>query len=309
MGISMLSIMLFHQYFTSAIPFNYFHNFGYWGVDIFMYLSGMGLVTSLERNSNVVYYKRRFKRLFPSCILCGTTKYFTFLIMGTSVSVLQEGLKIGVWSIASLDLWFIHSIIILYVISPLLYHSLCNWGKTTLFFILTIFFINGFTLRPLVGYDWLSIPGVISWTIERLPVFTAGMFVGINKKLSDKTINISYLFLFIAISLRLLRKTEMSFLGIEACEYISLTFGIPALIVFCIIVIKVLPSYVKCFLNFMGSYSLELYLTHEFIFWVLKICLEDKYSPWILLPSAFFLSFVAAFICKLTINKLLIQHE
>ena len=87
MGLSMLSIILFHQYFTSVIPFNVFHNFGYWGVDVFLFLSGMGLVRSLENNTLPVYYMRRFKRIIPSCILCGTTKYFIFLLLLIFVSI------------------------------------------------------------------------------------------------------------------------------------------------------------------------------------------------------------------------------
>ena len=51
MGLSMLSIMLFHQYLSSVFPFNFFHNFGYWGVDVFLFLSGAGLVYSLNKNT------------------------------------------------------------------------------------------------------------------------------------------------------------------------------------------------------------------------------------------------------------------
>lgn len=79
MGIAMISVMLFHQYFTSVIPFNLFHNFGSWGVDVFLFLSGMGIVRSLNNNSLKVYYLRRLKRILPSCILCGSIKYSIFL--------------------------------------------------------------------------------------------------------------------------------------------------------------------------------------------------------------------------------------
>ena len=78
MGLSMVFIMLFHQYFTSVFPFNLFHNYGHWGVDVFLFLSGMGLVNSLEKNSIKDYYKRRFMRLVPSCIFCGSLKYLVW---------------------------------------------------------------------------------------------------------------------------------------------------------------------------------------------------------------------------------------
>jgi peptidoglycan/LPS O-acetylase OafA/YrhL len=51
MGCAMIVIMLFHQ------PFIYdsyvdalFHQFGYWGVEIFLFVSGFGIVYSLYRN-------------------------------------------------------------------------------------------------------------------------------------------------------------------------------------------------------------------------------------------------------------------
>jgi len=63
MGIAMIAIMLFHQYFTSVFPFNAFHNFGYWGVDVFLFLSGMGLVKSLNNNPLKIFYAHRFYRI------------------------------------------------------------------------------------------------------------------------------------------------------------------------------------------------------------------------------------------------------
>lgn len=140
MGLAMLSVMLFHQYFTSTIPFNAFHNFGNWGVDIFLFLSGMGLVQAINKYPILHFYKRRFQRIIPSCILCGTIKYFAFMALGSSVIILKEPLHIGWWSVASLDLWFIPTIIILYIISPLLYHFLSNNTKITLVCISMAFF-------------------------------------------------------------------------------------------------------------------------------------------------------------------------
>ena len=124
MSIVML-VMLFHQYFTSFFPFNVFHNFGSWGVVVFLFLSGMGLARSLEQNPIPIFYKQKFKRIIPSCILCGTSKYIVFLLLGSSVAVLKDGLKLGWWSLASFDSRFVPAILILYVISPPPYH-LCK---------------------------------------------------------------------------------------------------------------------------------------------------------------------------------------
>ena len=79
----------------------------------------MGLVRSIETNPLPLYYKRRFIRIIPCCILCGVTKCIVFLSLGSSVAILKNGLKIGWWSLFSFDLWFIPTILILYIISPL----------------------------------------------------------------------------------------------------------------------------------------------------------------------------------------------
>ncbi|MBO7047192.1 MAG: acyltransferase [Prevotella sp.] len=304
MGLAMLSIMLFHQYFTTDIPFNAFHYFGYWGVDVFLFLSGMGLERSLENNPLPVYYKRRFKRIIPSCILCGTTKYLTFILLGSSVAVLKDGLNLGWWSLASLDLWFIPTILILYTISPLLYHLLCKWPYTTIATIIIVLFINGLTLSPIIGSNWFSPQGVLSRTIERLPVFTAGMLISTRKDWVNEAIPYSMIFLLIALGIKILVKAGIQLYGDSAYSFLALAFGMPALIVINIYVLKIMPCNLKRCVIFLGKYSLELYLVHEFIFWSLKIIFINV-SPWILLPTGILLSCLAACLCKLIINKCL----
>jgi len=297
MGISMLSIMLFHQYFISMFPFNIFHYIGYWGVDIFLLLSGIGLVNSLEKNKIKTYYERRFIRLVPSCILCGLTKYLIFVYLGPSVIILKEGLNIGIWSIASLDLWFIHTIIILYIISPLLHWILNKCPYETILIILLLFFINGFTLKPEVGYEWMSPKGITSWTLERLPVFTAGMIISIYNLRLDKNLIFSALFLLSTGCLDYLSKTNYSIYINQAYQSFTLLLGMPAILFLCISILDVIPNYLKSFLSFLGTYSLELYLVHEFIFWTMKIIFVNT-NPWILLASSFTLSCLSAYAIK-----------
>lgn len=299
MGVAMLSIMLFHQYFISIIPFNFFHNFGYWGVDIFLFLSGMGLVNSLKKNTTKEYYKRRFIRIIPSCLLCGTTKYLFFTLFYSSLFILKDGLKIGIWSIASLDLWYIHTIIILYLISPFLLISLNKNKYLTIAIIVCFFLLNGLFLRPIVGYDWLSPKGIISWTVERLPVFTLGMLISIVHRKTNLFFLFSSLSFILAITLTLLGKTHYSFYGIQVCIIFMLTLGMPFLIMACIFILNNIPYPMQKFFSVLGKYSLELYLVHEFIFWTLIIYYKN-WNPYLLLILGFLLSFLSAYLCKIS---------
>lgn len=301
MGISMVSIMLFHQYFTSVIPFNFFHNFGYWGVDLFLFLSGMGLVNSLEKNSIKDYYKRRFMRLVPSCFFCGSLKYLVSLFLGLIIVNYSKEMSLSLRAIASLDLWFIPTIIILYLISPVLYYCLRKRIIITLICILVLFFYNDLILSSDVGYDWQSPIGITSWTLGRLPVFSYGMFVAIYRNIGKKSISISLVFLLIAICIKLIDKLGTSFYASVGCMFLSITIGMPAFILILISFLKLLPKSLLVIISFFGIYSLELYLVHEFIFWSLIVSWRVG-CPWILLPVGFILSAIMAYLCKLCTN-------
>ncbi len=305
MGLSMLSIMLFHQYITSVFPFNFFHNFGHWGVDVFLFISGAGLVNSLKRHSIRTFYTRRLLRILPSCFFCGIVRFLVVLLLGFFSLELKERLNYSALTLASLDLWFIHTILILYAITPFLYIFLKKWPLLTFSCIVTLFFLNGLFIKPVVGYEWQSPIGVFSWTVERLLVFSFGMYASINKDKISIRLSIPILFLLMAICLALMDKTGRSFRCLQACIYFTLALGMPALLYLSICILKIIPYPLHHLIVFMGSYSLELYLVHEFLFWTLKIAFENG-NPWILLPLGFILSFLFAYLCKLCISKIMI---
>lgn len=307
MGMSMLSIMLLHQCFTSVVPFNFFHVFGNWGVDVFLFLSGMGLVNSLEKNTLKEYYKRRFIRIVPSCFFCGSIKYTIFLLFGSSLFVLKEGLNLGIWSVMSLDLWFIYTIIIFYVITPLLCYLFKKYLYETVVFVLLLFTINGMIIRDSVGYDWLSPIGILSWTVERLPVFSIGMLIAINKGIIKENYTLSAFFLLIAVLFKLIEKYGVSFNGIRACQFLTLAFGMPALIRLCVFLLEKFHLISLNFFSYLGKHSLELYLVHEFIFWSIKICMGDAKALLGLL-FGFILSFFVAFFGKQFVTRFIMPR-
>ena len=302
MGVSMLAVILFHQYFTSAIPFNFFHFFGYWGVDVFLFLSGMGIVNSIKKYPTSIYFKRRFTRILPSCILCGTLKYIIFNLFGTSIAVLKEGLNICILSMVGLDSWYIYTILIFYAIAPLLYIIIQKAPLITIICIAFLYIINGLTVRPMVGFDWMSPTGVLGWTIERLPVFTYGMIISVWKSLNKNIMIYSFLFLFFAITLKLFEKIYTPFPFLQVCIMITLAIGMPSLVLITIFFLRHIPLALKEIFIFLGTYSLEIYLVHGFIFWAMKIKYEGI-SSWILMPIAFTITCLSAYYCKRIINE------
>lgn len=303
MGFAMLSIMCFHQPFTNAFPFNFFHNFGFGGVDIFLFLSGMGLVNSLKNNSIKTFFKRRFNRLIPSCVVCGTAKYIILILCSSYALVFTGNFSMIIWTFVSLYSWFVFTIIILYIISPILHLLLSKAPRLTILCIIIVFFTNDLMIKPIIGDDWKSLFGIISWTIERLPVFTLGMFIAITNCDIDRRLYLSYISLFIAVIIKTLDIYNCHFIAQQSLTFLSLAIGIPSLITLILQIIKSLPLYLLRLFNFLGSYSFEIYIFDAFYFRDLKIGLELS-SPWHYLPLYFILTCMSAYLSKQLVNKL-----
>lgn len=305
MGVSIFAIMLFHQWFfkSNPFPFNVFHNFGHWGVDIFLFLSGMGLTRSLQRNSIPMFYKRRFSRIVPSSIVFGTTKYIIFILLGSPV-IVQQALNLGVISLASLDLWFIDTIIILYVLAPLLFKYLNKSPISTFFCILFIYFSCQYLFSVIV-FDRMSPLGLLSWTIRRLPVFSLGMFFSIREEWDGKYLYISIFCFLMAIIMAIANKRNLLDPSCyHTTHYLILSIGTPSMIMLIILLLRTLPCFMLKFLSYLGSFSLELYLIHEFVFCIMNI--ELTINPLILLVSAFSISCFAAYMLNYVKSKITI---
>lgn len=304
MGISMLSIMLFHQNFISIFPFKIFHYYGYWGVDVFLFLSGMGLVRSIESNSLPVFYKHRFIRIVPCCLFCGTLKYLSYKLFLIHIPILRDGLHIGWLTASCLDLWFIPTIIIMYFISPFLYRLLIKKTILTIACILLLFFYSGFVISPEVGFNWFSPAGILVWTIARLPVFVAGLLFGIKKFVfTRRRAFFSTFFFIIAIFLNLMIRFNYIGEWCHTCVLLSLAVGLPVLLVTIILLIERLPeAYIKR-IEFFGIHSLELYIVHEFIFNAYEISMSNNWEFFFLLVS-FSVSILIAYFCKIGIERI-----
>ena len=202
MGLAMLSIIFFHQNYVHFLPFPVFHRIGYWGVEIFLFLSGMGMVNALQRYTLSHAYKRRFHRILPSCMVIGTGKYLSFLLIGAPLALTGEKLHMGWWSVFSFDLWFIYAILAYYILTPILFIAIVNHPKISLLTILGIHMVTVFLWKEQIGHDWFNPLGVFVWIIDRLPVFSIGMYLTVyQEKVDKKTLVISLLFLLISMLL------------------------------------------------------------------------------------------------------------
>ena len=134
-GFSIITIILFHYFedvesagfgsAASALTKIYNLALGSSGVEIFLFLSGMGLFYSLSGDPRLrVFYRKRLTRILPAYLVLGgagwlildillrKTGWLRFLLDFSTVSFWTEGERL---------VWYISLILVLYLLFPLLY--------------------------------------------------------------------------------------------------------------------------------------------------------------------------------------------
>lgn len=125
MGLAMLFIILFHVWVRRDDPFYGLHRCGNVGVDMFLFLSGVGLWFAWTRHPDTrLFYARRFARIFPAWFVMACLFYVPdFLGSGRYSSSLADligdvTLNLGFWEHDELTFWYIPAIMALYIAAP-----------------------------------------------------------------------------------------------------------------------------------------------------------------------------------------------
>lgn len=125
MGLAMLFIILFHVWVRRDDPFYGLHRCGNVGVDMFLFLSGVGLWFAWTRHPDTrLFYARRFARIFPAWLVMACLFYVPdFLGSGRYSSSVGDligdvTLNLGFWEHDELTFWYIPAIMALYIAAP-----------------------------------------------------------------------------------------------------------------------------------------------------------------------------------------------
>lgn len=119
MGWSILWVMMLHFTFNQIKPLGFIAQYGFAGVDIFIFVSGFGLFHSLDKDDNIVhFYRKRLLRIFPTYYIIGFIINL-ILIHDDILTFLFRYSTLGFWIGCKYAEWFIPSIILLYLIAPL----------------------------------------------------------------------------------------------------------------------------------------------------------------------------------------------
>lgn len=271
MGIATFLILIFH--FGSIHKYYGTYNFvsgfltyyvGSFGVDMFLFLSGIGIYLSLAKNTVSVYYRNRIKRILPTYLLLCVSFWIVkdLIIEKTSLLMFLEDVSLlSFWTRREDRYWYIALTIILYAVSPLLYkikkkytYSLMAIGVVICNAILSI-------LLP-ETYNMLEI------ALTRIPMYFLGLECGKGIKEKAEVPKIMYLFCLISLALKICKHLfHFSF----ASRYIGGLLAITVCLLYCII-IRGLPKKVvhgiRCVFDFLGGISLEMYITHVSLIWL-----------------------------------------
>lgn len=175
MGIATLMIFFGHTVFYGQGTINYgilndIVTLGYSGVDIFLFLSGFGLVYSIKRNNKRTFYSHRVSRLLPSVIFI-MILYCVTNIKGADINWFNPLFWFQ-------EYWYIGFCIVSYILFPYLYNfSLKRNGYGIL--VVALLISLGLLFPFIIRKEAQST--AYSCFLTRIPIFILGMLFALNK--------------------------------------------------------------------------------------------------------------------------------
>lgn len=279
MGCAMLWVMLFHAFDLDLgfAPLNWFRAAGFGGVDIFIVLSAMGLVLSLEKR--VVPYEafmaRRAGRILPA--------YFAVMLPYTLFLILYYGHPWSalVWNSTLLYYWmhspgafnwYVAGAMSFYAVTPLCHRKLKSCrsreGLTALGILLSVAFC-----QLIMQEDFWQYVDVF----YRVPLFFLGLLLGFyvseDRKLGGRDIAFwSFAALFgFAYGAKVYLTGPMAGQWHTPLCHLFLFTTVPMCLVGCWLFEKLPLGLLRKVLRFIGTNSLEIYLLNVSIFCELEL--------------------------------------
>ena len=193
MGLSAISILLCHANGNQVAIHSFFArvlSIGGYGVDVFLFLSGLGLWYSLsnfyresyKKNASLNllgWYKKRYKRLIITYLFVSVPFYSIYCVINglSFTEFLSYVSTVSFWT-SHQGQWFVDALIPLYAISPFLFFCFKK-EKTRLFVLIVLSLVClGITAMPNnEANPLLSVWGNVQYVVGRVPSFVFGMWL------------------------------------------------------------------------------------------------------------------------------------
>lgn len=271
-GIAIISIMIFHYVEDCAINGSggvfvkvYGMFVGSIGVEAFLFLSGISLYFSMQKNHNIRrFYKNRIKRVLIPSLLVMTCYWIILdiLIRGQGLLKLLYDLTfISFWTSGVRTFWYVQFLFIGYIAWPLVYHYL-NLKVKDCYKLIGIICMTGMLsvfikqLSPML-YNNTEV------LFNRSFVFLLGGMAGKKVYYKCKISAIDFIFLNVGLVFKMLSIFfPLSWISINGFRIISCFYGITVLFYTSLIFKKIKKGLFKKAMLFFGKSSFEFYLTH-----------------------------------------------
>ncbi len=256
MGWSILWIMALHFRFITIKPLGFIAQYGFSGVEIFMFVSGLGLYYSLQKRPSLpTFYRKRLFRIFPTYYLVGVIA--SLVLFGDNLQTyLFRYSTIGFWTGGPYFEWYIPSIVACYLAAPFLKKLLDSRWSFSLGILVICMLASSYVMVWHPVFDRSHF-----FCYYRIPAFVTGMACA--KWLLEgksQTPSIKYGYWGVAIAGMIVFAFCFPFhYVVYEFKYYSLFFLMPIFIAFFCTVGKVSKALNVVFRS-MGNASLEIYL-------------------------------------------------
>ena len=285
MGIAILWVVLYH----SSINLEWlavWKSYGYGGVDIFFFASGLGCYYSLQKQSNpAVFLKKRLLRILPSyyLVLALWLALQIFLLRTpiTGMEILTNIFCTGIFSMAGNQFnWYMSAVWPSYLVAPFLVCFVNRVSRAARIFLLLILLLWSTTFLPTY------------WSLmlfaTRLPIFYAGILFA-KAAQSKETMRLrSFLFwiLLAVIGASILRCCDiyshksLTDFGLWWYPFLLIVPGLCFEISFVCLYIQRFCTFPLRILETIGNCSFELYLVHLTVFTCITYLIDNQiYQP------------------------------
>lgn len=297
-GFSIITIIFFHFFedvskFGDGSPFygaSIIYNLvlGSVGVDIFVFLSGMGLFYSLAKNSSIPsFYKRRLKRVLPTYLIIGGLGWIVLDLIVEQRGFLQflrDFSTVSLWADGRRLVWYISFILIMYLVYPLIFKLLnlnSRMASNILISVLTAAVIIFFIALSFLAPEFYGNTEIALW---RTVIFLIGAWFGKTLHKKEKLTFEFYLLVALGIAfgiLTIITKTNPGMLwGIFDLRF-QMTFYPFIVIIPATGIISLFDGkLINRGLRWLGGISLELYLSHVMIRAIFKSIGLETHIIW-----------------------------
>lgn len=270
MGAAMLLVVFFYSSFEfgAVPPLQFIKSISDVGVDCFLLVSGLGIYFSLNRNSDIPnYLTRRIKRIVPAYLLVNGLWFvlMDFILNPNGIGAFLFDLSsLSFWFKGQLTTWYLSALLLLQILTPG-YIRLWKKHKSLNQIAIVVILMICIIIRLLPGLN--DAVGHLLIFMFRIPIYLLGLSLGArlcgDQEYIKVPICLGLLLLFACIYILLSTGNILSLYTPWAFRYAAfipiaflLSYGI-----------TMIPN--NRILTFFGERSLEIYLLHEKVLWIL----------------------------------------